>query len=180
MDRVNVFSYEPDGTSRWVGWFDHDTVTEIIPEDTTWDGHDHVSVHAPTFDWVEGRRRKYHHERLILTRKGDWVLHHWSNWAGDEPRYSYLTAEQAHTWLSINGSDEQIARYFGQPEEGRGPGRPPVDDGGPGALPVTELGATLLARINAEAARNNATRAATVRALFTEALDARDKARSNP
>lgn len=164
MNRVNVFSYDDDGGRRWVGWFDLDAAVETIDEDTRWDGNRHVSVH--NID-------KHDHLRLIRTKSGDWVLDHWSQWEGRERRSTYLTDAQALEWLSVNNSDDVIERYFGEQEEGRGPGRPSIG----GKLPVTDLGEELLARVKAEAALDSATQAATVRALLTEALTARDQKR---
>ncbi|MEU1813125.1 hypothetical protein [Micromonospora aurantiaca (nom. illeg.)] len=177
MDRINVYTYDSDGTRRWAGWFDMDAAA-VIEEDTTWNGNSHVSVHAASFDQVPARHRQFHHERLIRTRKGEWVLHHWSQYQGDEPRYTYVTDHAALTWLSVNNSTAEIEKYFGRQEEGRGPGRPTAGEGGKGYLPVTSVGEVLLDRLNAEATAHGEARAETVRKLLEEALDARDKLRS--
>ena len=56
---------------------------------------------------------------------------------------------------------------------GRGPGRPAIG----ARLPPTAVGDKLLRRIDSEAERTGQTRAATVRALLSEALKARERAR---
>lgn len=56
---------------------------------------------------------------------------------------------------------------------GRGPGRPAIG----ALLPPVAVGDELLIRLDVEARRTDKTRAATVRALLSEALDARERAR---
>lgn len=166
MDRVNVYRVDDDGRRQYDGYFDLDAATEIIKEDTRFDGNNHVSVH---------NLGRWGHQRLIRTARGRWVLDHWSQFVGEERLVSYITDDQARDWLLVNGNDDIVTRYYGEQPDERGPGRPAIG----GKLAPTDLGDELLARVESEATRDRATRAATVRALLTEALDARDKARSN-
>jgi len=57
----------------------------------------------------------------------------------------------------------------------RGPGRPRIG----ALLPPIAIGEKLLERINSEAKLTGQTRAATVRELLSEALDAREQARKD-
>lgn len=165
MNRVNVYRIDDESGRRFDGYFDLDAATEIIKEDTRFDGNNNVSVH--NID-------RFAHQRLIRTARGRWVLDHWSQYEGDQGLVSYLTDDQARDWLLVNGDDEIVARYFGEQPDERGPGRPSIG----GKLAPTDLGDELLARVETEATQDGTTRAATVRALLAEALDARERARA--
>ncbi|MEU7591275.1 CopG family transcriptional regulator [Micromonospora sp. NPDC049230] len=160
MDRVNVFRIDDNGQRQYDCWFDLDAAVEIVDEGTRWDGSNNVSVH---------NLGPYGHERLIRTQGGRWVLDHWSRFQGHEAVISYVTDEKALEWLMINGSDDIAAKYFGDLEPEKGPGRPAIG----GNLPVTPLGDELLALLDSEATQTGKPRAAVVRELLTEALKAR-------
>ena len=150
MRRINVHGVGPDGRRTLVGWFDLDRAT-IIKERTRWDGRRHVSVHtADRFD----------HQDLYRTRGGRWVLHSWSEWAGREETYEYISDERAREWLLLNEDDDLVETHFGAIEEERGPGRPEV------GRPINwRPGDALLARIDELAEQRGQSRAETLRYL---------------
>ena len=78
------------------GWFDIDAAT-CYEEGTEWDGRNQIS--RATGD-------QWEHEELYLTRRGVYVLHHWSQWQGSRDTWSRLDAEDAAQWLAANGHDE--------------------------------------------------------------------------
>ncbi len=115
MNRINVFSYpdeEVPGAGRdggvFVGWFDLDKA-ERFDEARNWDGRNMISVHT---------QDQFESQTLYRTSGGKWVLLHSSAWQGTQPRWESVDDTAAKRWLTVNGSDDVIARFFGPlPEE---------------------------------------------------------------
>jgi hypothetical protein len=165
MNRINVYRYpagddydaQQDGPIL-DGWFDLDKATLIDP-DTYWNGSNQVNVHT---------RREHYHQYLYRTSGGRWVLNSTSNWQGVQPTYVFLTDDEARQWLTVNGSDDEIAKYFAPLAEESGPaptGRPAV---GP-AINV-RLGDDLLATVDARADDEGVTRAEMIRRLVAAGI----------
>ncbi|MER7002194.1 hypothetical protein ABT297_03985 [Dactylosporangium sp. NPDC000555] len=155
--RIKIYAYDEIGGKTLDGWFDADKA-ELTEEDTRWNGNNHVSVHTTD---------QYEHQGLYRTSGGRWVLNTWSQRQGVEPRYEFLTGEQAREWLLANDSDDVIGKHFGEVEEERGPGRPGV-----GNAVHVRLG-DLLPRVDAVAKERGKSRADTVRDLVAQALGER-------
>jgi hypothetical protein len=49
---------------------------------------------------------QWDHQQLILTIKGLWVLHSWSQWAGTGETYERMDVGDAADWLVQNDYDE--------------------------------------------------------------------------
>lgn len=161
MTRINVYDRSEYGSGDLLGWFDRDACTEVVNEDTAWDGNNHRGV-------LSGLQAG--HEALLRTAKGRWVRHYDSTREYNGPEYyEYLTDEQARTWLLKNNaedSDKVLEKYFGKQEEEAGPskgGRPVI--GGPVSV---ALGTDLLARI--DDARGTTSRAEWLRRAAEAAL----------
>ena len=77
------------------GWFDIESATKYT-EDTHWDGNNHIS-NATGSQWE--------HEALYCTRKGVYVLNHWSQWQGSSESWTRIDATEAATWLVQNGEE---------------------------------------------------------------------------
>src|SRR5690606_2328709 len=107
----------------------------------------------------------YGHQALYRTPKGRWVLHKWSQWAGSEDTYEYISDDRAREWLLKCEHDDAVEKYFGELEEESGPGRPPI-----GSPINVRLGDDLQARVDA-AALPGEKRAATIRRLLEKALE---------
>jgi hypothetical protein len=166
MSRINV--YEPvsehdydldrDAKPRLAGHFDDDKATRI-DENREWDGHNMTSVVAGgTFE----------HECLYRTAGGRWVLNHWSQWEGVQPTYRFVSDAVARDWLLRNGSDTEVAKWFGPVASEAGPdlgGRPEV-----GGTVSTAVGTDRLAAVDRWAAENGVTRAEAIRRLLDAAL----------
>lgn len=152
MNRINVM--DDDGVVT--GWFDLDGA-EVYHEATRWDGNNNVSIHTARFD----------HQQLLRTAGGRWVLCCWSQWQGTQTTYQFVSEETARDWLIKNGDDEVVAKYWGELETERGPGRPEV-----GQAINVRLGDDLLARVDALAAARAVSRAALLRDLVAAAMDA--------
>lgn len=160
MTRINVYSVSQDayGNSEpgeLAGWFDPDKA-ERFPEDTVWDGSNHISVQTGS---------QWDHETLLHTAGGRWVLRIHSNRQGTLDSYKFVTDTAAREWLLRNNDDAAVAEFFGPIEEERGPGRPEV-----GPKVQVRLPDELLGRLDAYAAGRSATRAEAVRILLGEAL----------
>lgn len=154
MNRINIIERD-SGERRVIGWFDYDAA-EKFAEDTDWDGSNHVSVNTGS-SWT--------HEMLLRTKtEGQWVLQRSSNYQDSLDSYEYVSGDQAREWLIRNHRDEDVARFFGELEEERGPGRPEVG----GAVHV-RLG-ELLGRVDAFAAESKVTRAEAIRELVLAGL----------
>ncbi len=156
MARTNVYRYDGDEGKQLQGWFDPKTC-ELFEEDTRWDGNNHISV-------VAGGQ--FEHEGLYRTKKGRWVLNHWSQWEGREETYQFVSDDEAREWLLKCGRDEAVEKYFGELEEESGPGRPAI-----GPQINIRLGDELTTRVDA-AKRDGESRAATIRRLLEQALNA--------
>lgn len=74
------------------GWFDLDSATGYS-EDTRWDGFNMVSKVTGT---------PWDHERLFITRRGIYILYHWSQREGSRDRYVRIDAREAADWLTRN------------------------------------------------------------------------------
>ena len=79
-------------------WFDYDRA-QHFPEDTRWDGSNHISV-ATGSQWD--------HESLQRTASGWYVLHSWSQWQGSREAWTRVSDETAFDWLLKNGYEDAI------------------------------------------------------------------------
>jgi hypothetical protein len=156
MERINITEYDEfDGSSRLVGWFDLDKATRFS-EDTDWDGSNYISVNTGD---------QFEHQTVYRTAQGRWVLRRWSQWQGRLDQWSYLTDGDAREWLIRNREDEAAAKYFGEVEEERGPGRPAI--GSPVQIRFED---DQLIAIDAYAASSSIKRAEAVRRLVAAQL----------
>lgn len=137
------------------GWFDYDRV-DIINGREYWDGNNQIDVHARSW----GR-----HQYLLRTAGGRWVLEQTSDWEKEQTTYRFLDDEAAKVWLVANESDDELARYFPDAEDERGPGRPEI-----GAPVQVRLG-ELLAPVDAYAQNHCLSRAEALRVLVQRGLD---------
>lgn len=116
MARRNVFRYTGEG-KRHEGWFNTDNATWIA-EPTRWNGSNNIGVMSGLQCGFQG---------LYRTAGGRWVLHHDASAEYNGPvTYEFLTDSEARDWLIKAGLDEEIETYFGELEEERGPGQPPI------------------------------------------------------
>ncbi len=158
MTRVNVYDRSPEGDGKLLGWFDTSTCVEVIDEAEEWNGRNNVGR-------MSGGQAGY--ERLYRTKAGRWVRYYnFTNEYNGPEFYEFLTDEQAREWLIKNRDDEIIEKYFGEMEEETGPGRPAI-----GPQINIRLGDELTARVDA-AKRDGESRAATIRRLLEQALNA--------
>jgi hypothetical protein len=155
MARTNIYRYDEHEGAILEGWFDP-SKAEQFGEATHWDGQNNVSVIAD---------ERYGHQALYRTPRGRWVLNKWSQWAGSEDTYEYISDDRAREWLLKCGHDDAVEKYFGELEEESGPGRPPI-----GSPINVRLGDELQARVDA-AALPGEKRAATIRRLLEKALE---------
>ena len=72
---------------------DTDNATASWPEDTRWDGHNHVSVPTGS-QWT--------HQTLYRSRKGRYYLETTSQWQGQSPRAAWVSHHEAAAWLLQN------------------------------------------------------------------------------
>jgi len=79
------------------GWFDLDQ-SQSWDESTWWNGNNHIS-HATGSQWE--------HEKLYWSRKGNWVLNHWSQYQGVPETWEQVTPAQAAEWLIRNEHAEE-------------------------------------------------------------------------
>ncbi|WP_185845335.1 hypothetical protein [Nonomuraea sp. WAC 01424] len=161
MGRVNIYSRDEEFTGErpaLLGWYDPDTAVEAIREAREWDGNNHRGV-------LSGGQVGY--EMLFRTKGGRWVRYY--NFVNEYngPEYSeFYTDDQAKDWLLRNGTEETdaiVAKYFGDVEEERGPGRPGI--GGATNIRLTDEQRDKLGRV----AREGESLAATIRRLIEEA-----------
>lgn len=149
MLRVNIHerTYGIDSESwKFDGWFDHNKAE-------VWRGEEN----SP------GERTD-----LLLTKQGQWLYGHITNWQGRESRYERITPDEAREWFIRGGSDydEDVAKYFGELEEERGPGRPSE-----GTRIDVRVPADLLARVDERRERDgDPSRAETIRKVLTESF----------
>lgn len=90
------------------GHFNPDTSVKFS-ESTFWDGWNLIS-HATGSQWE--------HEALYYTRKGKWVLNHWSQWQGSRESYQEIPLGEAVAWL-VRNECEADAAYLELPEDVR-------------------------------------------------------------
>ncbi len=86
MSRITL----PDGR-----WFNQDSATEY-PEDTYWDGRNHISVSTGS---------QWDHETLYRTAGGRWVLESSSDYQSVTTTREIIGDERAARWLSVNNYD---------------------------------------------------------------------------
>lgn len=156
MERINITEAD-EGGSRLIGWFDLDKATRFS-EDADWDGSNNISVNTGD---------QFEHQTAYRTAQGRWVLRCWSQWQGRLDQWSYMTDGDAREWLLRNREDEAVAKYFGDVEEERGPGRPGI--GSPVQIRFED---DQLAAIDASATRNGISRAEAVRQMVHQSLAA--------
>lgn len=157
MARINVYSVDEYDGKTLEGWFDPDR-SERFDQDTRWDGNNHVGV-------ITGSQ--FIDEYLYRTPGGRWVLNHDAHrYCNGPDTYRFLADTEARDWLlRSERNDEAVEKYFGEVAEESGPGRPEI------GKPINvRLGDELLARVDAEAARRDTSRADTIRDLIAQAL----------
>ena len=156
MERINITEYdEYEGRSRLIGWFDLDKATRFS-EDQDWNGSNHISVNTGS---------EWDHQTVYRTAQGRWALRGWSNRQGVQDTWGFISDADAREWLLRNGEDAAVAKYFGEVEEERGPGRPAI--GSPVQIRVED---DLLAALDAWAAERGITRAEAGRRLMRQQL----------
>lgn len=165
MARSNVYVRNEiaPGEVEWerVGSFDPATAVVEIDENRRWNGSDLTGVHAGQWE----------HETLYRTRRGRWILLHWSQRAGSRPRYMLISDAEALEWLRVDESDEAnaiIARYWPGDDDDvdvRGPGRPEVGPQISVRIPEDVLGV-----LDTLAEQRGLTRSELVRQLIADAL----------
>lgn len=104
------------GETTVAGHFDLDRAT-VLDAETYWNGSDRADVNT---------RSPHHHQRLIRTAQGRWVLERWSNYANTDDTHEYVDEPTARDWLLVNGYNSEADAYFGEQPEERGPGRPEI------------------------------------------------------
>lgn len=114
MTRTNVTEVDEIEGRQIKGWFDPEKATRY--DEATWDAGNgnHAGVHRGGFE----------HEILYRTAAGRWVRHYWSQYAGVQSTYEFITPDEARLWLIANEddvSDAAIEEHFGQLPEEHGP-----------------------------------------------------------
>ena len=77
------------------GWIDLDATTNFM-ESTHWNGNNHIS---------DATGSQWEHESLHCSRKGVYVLRHWSQHQGSGESWTRIDADAAAEWLVRNGED---------------------------------------------------------------------------
>lgn len=95
MERINL------GEGRW---FDPESARSW-DEDWWWDGSNRRS---------QATGSQWEHQKLYRTRKGQWILHCWSQWQGSQPSYEIVGDATAKTWLIDNGHHKAVEELFPQ------------------------------------------------------------------
>lgn len=146
MARINVYSWpdEDDYLTKpeLLGWFDSSKADRWTDGD--YNGNGSLGT---------GRG-----EALFRTAQGRWVKQIWSNWQGETNKHTFIEPDEAREWLLRNGMDDAVARYFGEIEEERGPGRPKV-----GEQVCFTVPADVLTDLDAIVQRDNTSRSAVLR-----------------
>lgn len=106
-------------------------------------------------------------ETLYRTPQEHWVLRRsWRDSTGEIPDpYEFLTDDQALDWLTRQGYEDHVERFFGTLPTERGPGRPEIS----GRVQV-RLG-DLLERVDAYASQGGISRAQAIRKLISAGLE---------
>lgn len=86
-----------DVNGETTGFFNPETSQEY-DEGSVWNGSNHISL-ATGSQWD--------HEKLYKTKKGSWVLWHFSSWQGVLDRYEEIDEANALVWLLKNGHIEE-------------------------------------------------------------------------
>lgn len=105
---------------------------------------------------------------LLLTKQGQWLYGHITNWQGQMSRYERITPDEVREWFIRGGSDydEDVAKHFGELEEERGPGRPTE-----GTRIDVRVPAYLLAQVDERGEREgHSSRAETIRKVLAESF----------
>ena len=146
MSRINIHerTYGADGEGwKLDGWFNPDKA----------------------LSW-RGQEQTYGRTDLLLTKQGQWLYGHITYRQGQGDRYERIIPDEAREWLIRGGSeyDEDIARYFGELEEERGPGRPTE-----GTRIDVRVPADLLTKVDAQRERDgDSSRAETIRKILAD------------
>jgi hypothetical protein len=159
MTRINVYTAPDEYATGYhaythepqlLGWFDP-KAAEVFEQDKRWDGSNMIGVITGS-QWID--------ESLYRTKGGRWVLNsNASRYHSGPNTYTFITGEQARDWLLRSEcNDEAIARFFGEIEDERGPGRPKVGDQVCFTVP-----ADVLTDLDAIAERDKTTRSALLR-----------------
>jgi hypothetical protein len=77
------------------GWFDIDKARKF-DEDTRWNGNNHIS---------KATGSQWNHEALYVTKRGIYILNHWSQWQGSGESWTRIDAADAADWLTANGHE---------------------------------------------------------------------------
>ena len=146
MSRMNVYA-EPDefgaDQAELTGWFDPAKADHW--DDSDYNGNGSLGTGRGSGLW--------------RTAQGRWVIDIWSRWQG-EPSHActFITPEEARDWLLRNDEDADAAKYFGEVEEERGPGRPGIGEQVCFTVPTEDL-----ALIDSMAKQNGTGRSAALR-----------------
>ena len=155
MTRINVYKHNDEwdyeGTRSLEGWFDSAKADGWTDRDYNGNGSDGI-----------GRG-----QAVYRTAQGRWVLENWSIWQGEANRCEFIEPEQAREWLLRNDEDAAVAKYFGEVEEERGPGRPKI-----GGKALINIGDDLLTEVDAYASEHGQSRAQVARIALGEFLAA--------
>ncbi len=108
-------------------------------------------------------------EALYRTAEGRWVLYALHRETDYTYTNEFVSDDTARAWLESHGYTDAAAEDAADSNDDRGPGRPTV-----GGRVAVSLGDDLLARVDAAAAADATTRAATLRRLLATALTVHD------
>lgn len=161
MRRINVYAHDEIDGRYLAGWFDLDKA-EQFDAGKEWDGNNMVS---------KATGYQGHDEWLLRTAGGRWVLGHSNHDLRTGPAgdwYEFTYEDKAREWLLRNELDDDAVRLFGPIEPERGPGRPEI-----GPAVNTRIPDDILAQVDRYASEGGVSRAAMIRNLLVEALDAR-------
>jgi hypothetical protein len=107
---------DPEQPQRRAGYFASEKA-QVWTSKTEWDGNNRVDVNTRDYTCSQ---------YLYRTAQGRWVLNVVSKWQGVPETYHYIADTAARDWLLFNDHDTDLYKYFGEPEEERGPGRPEI------------------------------------------------------
>jgi hypothetical protein len=79
-------------------WFDKDTAEEFC-ESTRFNGNNRISI-ATGSQWD--------HQSLYRTKKGEWILHNWSQRQGVSEDIRRIEEHLAFTWLIKNDYSQHV------------------------------------------------------------------------
>jgi hypothetical protein len=113
-------------------------------------------------------------ERVLRTAQGRWVLERSSSRQDERPECDQLGERVARAWLTANGNDTAVRRYFAGADHGRGRGRPAV-----GGQVHVRLG-ELVEQLDSWATTQGIDRAAAVREAVRRRIDEEDYVEKPP